>query len=91
MGLGESVKGWSPLELNMIHHPSLRYISVIRVFFSYALARLVVDCRPGNPVLNLNNSLTMHMKPENRKYDNKYAQQLQADYASLMPDSRNRT
>ena len=37
----------------------------------------------GSPVLNLNNSLVMHMKAEDRKYDNKYAQQLQADYQSL--------
>ena len=75
------------IEHDYINHPILRYIILIRVFFSYALPRVVVD-RPGNPVLNLNNSLVMHMKPENRKYDNKYAQQLQADYASLMPDSR---
>eukprot|EP00434_Breviolum_minutum_P000150 symbB.v1.2.000129.t1/scaffold16.1/size461936/3 len=39
---------------------------------------------PYNPVLNLNNSLVMHIKPEARKYDNKYAQQLQADYQSLI-------
>ena len=25
----------------------------------------------------------MHLKPEERKYDNKYAQQLAADYQSL--------
>ena len=75
------------IERDYINHPNLIYIILIRVFFSYALPRVVVD-RPGNPVLNLNNSLVMHMKPENRKYDNKYAQQLQADYASLMPDSR---
>ena len=37
----------------------------------------------GSPVLNLNNSLVMHLKPEDRKYDNKYAQQLEADYQSL--------
>jgi len=39
---------------------------------------------PSSPVLNLNNSLVMHMKAEDRKYDNKYAQQLQADYQSLI-------
>eukprot|EP00434_Breviolum_minutum_P000149 symbB.v1.2.000128.t1/scaffold16.1/size461936/2 len=39
---------------------------------------------PSSPVLNLNNSLVMHLKPEDRKYDNKYAQQLQADYQSLI-------
>ena len=72
-----------------LNHPVLRYYTIfIRVLFSSALPCLVLDCRPGNPVLNLNNSLVMHLKPENRKYDNKYAQQLQADYASLMPDSR---
>ena len=42
-----------------------------------------VAFRLGSPVLNLNNSLVMHLKPEDRKYDNKYAQQLQADYQSL--------
>ena len=36
-----------------------------------------------NPVLNTSRSLTMHLKPEERKYDNKYAQQLAADYQSL--------
>jgi len=39
---------------------------------------------PVSPVLNVNNSLTMHMKAEDRKYDNKYAMQLQADYQSLI-------
>ncbi|CAK9022507.1 Uncharacterized protein SCF082_LOCUS15813 [Durusdinium trenchii] len=39
---------------------------------------------PSNPVLDLNNTLTMHLKAEDRKYDNKYAQQLQADYQSLI-------
>ena len=34
-------------------------------------------------MLDLNNTLTMHLKAEDRKYDNKYAQQLQADYQSL--------
>eukprot|EP00438_Fugacium_kawagutii_P003856 Skav230677 [mRNA] locus=scaffold2185:383206:385037:- [translate_table: standard] len=36
--------------------------------------------RARSPVLDLNNTLTMHVKGEDRKYDNKYAQQLQADY-----------
>ncbi|CAJ1434376.1 unnamed protein product [Effrenium voratum] len=39
---------------------------------------------PVSPVLNLTNTLTMHVKAEEHKYDNKYAQQLQADYQSLI-------
>ncbi|CAK9059122.1 unnamed protein product [Durusdinium trenchii] len=39
---------------------------------------------PESSVLNLNNTLTMHLKGEDRDYDNKYAQQLQADYGSLI-------
>ena len=39
---------------------------------------------PTSPVLNVSNSLVMHLKPEKREYDNKYAQQLAADYASLI-------
>ncbi|CAJ1382354.1 unnamed protein product [Effrenium voratum] len=39
---------------------------------------------PVSPVLNLTNTLTMRIKPEEHKYDNKYAQQLQADYQSLI-------
>ena len=39
---------------------------------------------PTSPVLNVSNSLIMHLKPEKREYENKYAQQLAADYASLI-------
>ncbi|CAJ1413729.1 unnamed protein product [Effrenium voratum] len=39
---------------------------------------------PKSPVLNLTNTLTMHVKGEDHKYDNKYAQQLEADYLSLI-------
>ena len=39
---------------------------------------------PTSPVLNVSNSLVMHLKPEKREYENKYAQQLAADYASMI-------
>ena len=39
---------------------------------------------PTSPVLNVSNSLIMHLKPEKREYENKYAQQLAADYKSLI-------
>ena len=39
---------------------------------------------PTSPVLNVSNSLVMHLKAEKREYDNKYAQQLAADYQSLI-------
>jgi hypothetical protein len=39
---------------------------------------------PESPVLNVSNSLTMHLKAEKREYSNKYAQQLAADYQSMI-------
>jgi len=39
---------------------------------------------PSSPVLNVSNSLIMHIKGEKREYSNKYAQQLAADYHSMI-------